>query len=96
MGLHGKIKLSPKVLKHCQCDGKSPFMILDAKTGEPTWCPCYPFRMRKKHIDKYIRQSGIPAPFRFKFLQDFKEEYDNGEPIPGVGMAQSLFYHHTR
>ena len=43
------------------------------------------------HIDKYIRQSGIPAPFRFKFLQDFKEEYDNGEPIPGVGWLKAYF-----
>lgn len=81
MGLHGEIKLSSKVLEHCRCGGKSPFMILNAKGGEPAWCPCYSFRMKIIHIDKYIRKSGIPDRFRFKFLQDFKEQYDNGKMI---------------
>ena len=90
-GLHGAIKLSPQVLSHCQCGGKSPFMVMDPRLGEPVWCACYPFRMKKYHIDKYIQKSGIPAPFRFKFSQDFKEHYDDGQPIPGARLLKSYF-----
>ncbi len=90
-GLHGAIRLSQEVLRHCRCGGKSPFMIMDSARGEPVWCPCYPFRMKRYHIDKYIQKSGIPARFRFKFLQDFKERYNNGQPIPGARLLKSYF-----
>ena len=91
VGLHGEIKLSPEVLKCCRCGGKSPFMTLDPASGEPTWCPCHPFRMKKYHINQYIKKSGIPAPFRFKFLSDFKEQYDDGQPIPEARRLKSFF-----
>ena len=66
-------------------------MILDAKNDDPTWCPCYSVRMQIIQIDKYIRKSGIPAPFRFKFLQDFKEQYDNGQPNREAMLLKSYF-----
>jgi len=66
-------------------------MILNTKSGEPSWCPCYPFRMKVIHIDKYIRKSGIPAPFRFKFLEDFKVQHDNGQIIQGATLLKSYF-----
>ena len=91
VGLHGEIKLSPEVLKQCQCGGKSPFMTLDPTSGEPTWCPCHSFRMKKYHINQYIKKSGIPAPFRFKFLSDFKEHYDTGKSIPEARQLKSYF-----
>ena len=90
-GLHGAIKLSPAVLSRCQCGGKSPFMILDPASGDPAWCACYPFRRKKYHIDKYIQKSGIPAPFRFRFASDFKEQYDDGQTIPGARLLKSYF-----
>ena len=66
-------------------------MILNAKSGEPTWCPCHSFRMKIIRIDKYIRKSGIPDRFRFKFLRDFKEQYENGQPIPGAKLLKQHF-----
>lgn len=90
-GLHGEIKLSPTVEKHCQCGGKSPFMIFNAQIGEPTWCPCRPFRKKISQINQFMKRSGIPAPFRYKFLTDYKEQYENGQPIPGAGQLKLRF-----
>lgn len=83
-GLHGEIKLSRTVQDHCQCGGKPPFMIFDTRAGEPAWCPCRPYRLKIRQIDQFIKRSGIPAPFRYKFLSDFQEHYENGQPIPGA------------
>lgn len=66
-------------------------MVMDAKSGEPTWCPCYTFRMKKILIDKYIQKSGIPDRFRFKFLPDFKEQYDNGQSNPKARVLKDVF-----
>jgi DNA replication protein DnaC len=87
-GLHGSVKLSPEVEKYCQCKGKSPFMVYDPIRGEPTWCPCKPFRTKVYQISQYIKRSGIPAPFRYKFLSDFQERYENGQPIPGANQIK--------
>ena len=82
--LPGAIKLSQHVETHCQCGGKSPFMIFDNQTEEPAWCPCRPYRMKIRSIDRYLKNSGIPAPFRYKYRQDFREHYEDGQPIPGA------------
>jgi DNA replication protein DnaC len=59
-------------------------MVYDPIRGEPTWCPCRPHRTKIYRINQYIKRSGIPAPFRYRFVPDFKERYDNGQPIPGA------------
>ncbi len=91
-GLHGEIKLSPNVQQHCRCGGKPPFMILNAQSGEPTWCPCRLYRKKIAQIDHYIKRSGIPAPFRYKYLDDFKKHYEDGQPIPGAEQLEHFFY----
>ncbi|MCZ6635629.1 MAG: ATP-binding protein [bacterium] len=83
-GLHGEIKLSQNVETYCQCGGKSPFMIFNNQAEEPAWCPCRPYRMQIRRIDRYLKNSGIPAPFRYKYLHDFREHYEDGQPIPGA------------
>lgn len=92
VGLHGTVKLSSEVERYCQCRGKTPFMIMDPTTGEPTWCPCRPYRTKVYHIGQYIKRSGIPAPFRYKFLSDFSEHYENGQPIPGINQLKHRFH----
>lgn len=82
-GLHGKIKLSPRVEHHCKCGGKPPYQIFENPDVEPVWCPCRSYQTKIRQINRFIAESGIPAPFRYKFIDDFHESYD-GKPIPGA------------
>ncbi len=82
-GQHGEIKLSPRVEAHCRCGGRPPYQIFESHHDEPVWCPCRPYRMKIRQVDRIIADSGIPERFRYKFLDNFQETY-NGQPIPGA------------
>lgn len=82
-GLHGEIRLSPRVERHCRCGGKPPYQTFQRPDARPTWCPCRRYRMKTHDINRLIGNSGIPGPFRYKFLDDFYESYD-GKPIGGA------------
>ena len=82
-GLHGEIRLSPRVEKHCRCGGRPPYQIFQRPDAEPAWCPCRRYRLKTQEINRLIRNSGIPDPFRYRFLDDFYESYD-GKPIKGA------------
>ncbi len=75
-GLHGEIRLSPRVEKHCRCGGRPPYQIFQRPDAEPTWCPCRRYRLKAQEISRLIGTSGIPGPFRYKFLDDFDENYE--------------------
>ena len=83
-GQHGAIELSPRVAAHCKCGGESPFLIMDNTATEPIPCPCRPYRLKISHINKFIRASGMPERFKFKFLEYFQLEDQRGQPIPGA------------
>lgn len=82
-GLHGEIRLSPRVEKHCRCGGRPPYQIFQRPDAEPTWCPCRRYRLKIQEINRLIRNSDVPDPFRYKFMDDFYETYD-GKPIKGA------------
>ncbi len=82
-GLHGEIKLSPRVERHCRCGGKPPYQVFRRPDAEPFWCPCRRYRAKTREINRLIRNSGIPGPFRYRFLDDFYENYE-GKPIAGA------------
>ena len=82
-GLHGEIKLSPRVERHCRCGGKPPYQIFQRPDAEPAWCPCRRYRLKINEINRLIRNSGIPVPFRYRFLHNFYESYE-GKPIGGA------------
>ncbi|MCE2438564.1 MAG: ATP-binding protein [Candidatus Latescibacteria bacterium] len=82
-GQHGEIRLSPRVDKHCKCGGRPPYQIFQRPDADPVWCPCRRYRLKTQEINRLIRYSGIPDPFRFKFLDHFYETYD-GRPIEGA------------
>ncbi len=86
-GLHGDIKLSPRVERHCQCGGRPPYQIFQRQDAEPAWCPCRRYRLRTHEINRLIGNSGIPGPFRYKFLDDFYEKYE-GKPIGGANQLK--------
>ncbi len=82
-GMHGEIRLSPRVERHCRCGGRPPYQIFQQPDAEPVWCPCRRYRLKTQEINRLIGSSGIPDPFRYKFLDDFYESYD-GKPIEGA------------
>ncbi len=82
-GLHGEIKLSPRVERHCRCGGKPPYQIFQRPDTEPAWCQCRRYRLKINEINRLIRNSGIPRQFRYRFLHNFYESYE-GKPIGGA------------
>jgi len=82
-GQHGEIRLSPRVEAICKCGGRPPYQIYERPDAEPIWCPCRPYRLRIRQVNRLIAESGIPERFRYKFLDDFYEGY-GGQPIPGA------------
>lgn len=97
-GQHGEIKLSPRVEAHCKCSGTLPYQIFENHQDEPIWCPCRPYRIKIRQIDRSIAGSGIPVRFRYKFLDNFHETY-NDESIPGTAQLKEylrpLIYRHA-
>ena len=87
-GRHGEIKLSPGIEAQCRCDGRPPYLAFGSPEAEPTWCVCRPYRLKIRHINRLIRESGIPAMFQYKYLNDFQEIDPAGRPIPGVNLLK--------
>ena len=88
-GMHGEIRLSPRVERHCRCGGRPPYQVFQRPDAEPVWCPCRRYRLKTQEINRLIGNSGIPDPFRYKFLDDFYEGYD-GKPIEGADRLKQI------
>lgn len=71
-GLHGQVRLSRAIEQKCACGGQPPYMVFSAEDAEPVWCPCRRYRLRIKAVCRHIAESGIPAPFQYRFLGDFR------------------------
>lgn len=87
-GQSGEIKLTPGIEARCRCGGRPPYLAFDSPEAEPTWCVCRPYRSKIRHINRLIRESGIPARFQYKYVNDLLEIDPAGRPIPGVNLLK--------